>query len=89
MGKLVELKIAAQSEDEFDELCHRAKALIGVIIQAETATEWFCSRLVTAFRSDAAALVVMLELDADAVRTFDLSLNGRETLLAIEGLVRH
>ncbi|KAG8152305.1 hypothetical protein [Burkholderia catarinensis] len=93
MGQLVELAIAASSGDEFDKLCDRAEALAGVIAMKvnnkANKIETLQARLVTSYRRDLATLTVTLELDADAIRSFELSLDGRTTLDAIERLTLH
>ncbi len=47
------------------------------------------ARLVTSYRSDSATLTVTFELDADAIQSSELSLDGRTTLDAIERLTLH
>lgn len=89
MGQSVELKIVAESEDDFDDLCDRAEALAGIIVRVKVGSSRLSAGLVKACSWDDATLVLTLELDADAVRMLELSLNGRETLTAIEGLTRH
>ncbi|WP_175947931.1 hypothetical protein [Burkholderia pyrrocinia] len=93
MGQLVELAIAASSDDEFDKLCDRAEALAGGIAMKVSnkanKIETLQARLVTSYRHDLATLTVALELDADAIQSFELSLDGRTTLDAIERLTLH
>ncbi|APA90282.1 hypothetical protein BJG93_34790 (plasmid) [Paraburkholderia sprentiae WSM5005] len=89
MGKRLELRIVAQSEDDFDELCDQAEALSGVTLRARRANKEFAGRLVIGYRYDDSTLEVTFELDADVATMLDLSINGRETLSAIEGLTQH
>ncbi|KEZ01772.1 hypothetical protein GQ57_33190 [Burkholderia sp. MSh2] len=93
MGQLVELAIAARSEDEFEQLCDRAEALAGVVAMKVSnranKIETLHARLVTSYRRDSATLTVTLELDAEAIQSFELSLDGRTIFEAIERLTRH
>ncbi|WP_412530498.1 hypothetical protein [Burkholderia lata] len=93
MGQLVEFAIAARSDDEFDQLCDRAAALAGVIAMKvnnrANKIETLHARLVTSYRCDSATLTVTLELDADAIQSFELSLDGPTTLDDIERMTLH
>ncbi|WP_175954591.1 hypothetical protein [Burkholderia sp. BCC0405] len=89
MEQVTELTIAAQSDDEFDELCDRAEALAGVVVGIESKAESLHVVLVAAYRYDEANLTVTFLLNTEAMRLLDLSVDGRTTLETIEGITLH
>lgn len=89
MSNYLELTIIAQSEDDFDDLCCRAAALFGVTLWARRGKGDFSGKLIVEYRYDEAKLQVKLLLDAEVARILEISISGRDTLVALESLIQH
>lgn len=84
-----EITIAAQCDDDFDELCERVEALCGVVVKATRSGATFDAVLVRSFAVDPDANQVTVRFDLDALRLCNVTLAGRETLAAVENITRH
>lgn len=93
MNQVATLTIAAQDEDDFDDLVARASALSKQVAKFERSnagrTMTYQAAVVIRFEGNPETLVVTIDFDAAALNILGVNLNGRDALSLAEAATKH
>lgn len=87
--KTVDITIHAESEDDFDEICDRAEALQGKIVEVRSGDSRISRALVTKWFWNDETLEVTISFSQEALDMFNVCSFGRDALAEVEMHVLH